>query len=122
MVTGEPQLLHELVGNLVDNAIRYSPAGARITVSLHNVPTVTLIVDDEGPGIPEAERSLVLERFYRRAQGQGDGAGLGLAIAHEIVARHGATLRIETPPEGRGTRVRIDFAPAPPATAAAERP
>lgn len=113
IINGEPQLLHELIGNLVDNAIRYSHRGARITVALHDKPAATLIVDDEGPGIPEAERSLVLERFYRRAQGQGEGAGLGLAIAREIVARHGGSLGIETPPDGRGTRVKITFAQSP---------
>ncbi len=111
-VNGEPQLLRELIGNLVDNAIRYGGRGARITLGLRAEPGPVLLVDDDGPGIPEAERALVLERFYRRLQSPGEGAGLGLAIAREIAARHGAELRIESAPNGRGTRVTVTF-PAP---------
>ncbi|MFS8084407.1 MAG: sensor histidine kinase [Acidobacteriota bacterium] len=111
-VDGEPQLLHELIGNLVDNAVRYGGRGARITLGLRAEPLVVLLVDDDGPGIPETERTLVLERFYRQAQSPGEGAGLGLAIAREIAARHGAELRIESTPAGRGTRVTVTF-PAP---------
>jgi signal transduction histidine kinase len=69
----------------------------------------TLTVDDDGPGIPESERPLVFERFYRRPQSQGEGAGLGLSIAREIAARHGAELRIEAGPGGKGTRFVIAF-------------
>lgn len=108
-VHGEPQLLRELVGNLVDNAIRYGGPGARITLGLSTAPGPVLLVDDDGPGIPEAERTLVLERFYRRSQSPGEGTGLGLAIAREIAARHGAELRIESAPNGRGTRVTVTF-------------
>jgi two-component system, OmpR family, sensor histidine kinase TctE len=106
-VSGEPQLLRELIGNLVDNAIRYGGHGARITLGLRAQPQPVLLVDDDGPGIPETERALVLERFYRRAQSPGEGAGLGLAIAREIAARHGAELRIESGPNGRGTRIIV---------------
>jgi len=113
-VNGEPELLHELLGNLVDNAIRYGGSGARITVGLDAGPPVQLIVDDDGPGVPESERSMVLERFYRRAHERAGGAGLGLAIAHEIAARHGAKLVIETPPGGQGTRVAVTFADGAP--------
>jgi two-component system sensor histidine kinase TctE len=108
-VNGEPQLLHELIGNLVDNAIRYGGRGTRITLGLRGEPRPVLLVDDDGPGIPETERTLVLERFYRRMQSPGEGTGLGLAIAREIAARHGANLRIESAPGGRGTRATVTF-------------
>ncbi|MBP8295540.1 MAG: sensor histidine kinase, partial [Burkholderiales bacterium] len=111
-VTGEAHLLRELVGNLVDNAIRHGGRGARVTLGLRAGLRPVLLVDDDGPGIPEAERALVLERFYRRAQSTGDGAGLGLAIAREIAGRHGAELRIEGGPNGQGTRVSVTFAAA----------
>jgi two-component system sensor histidine kinase TctE len=109
MVRGEPQLLRELIGNLVDNAIRYSGRGARVTVSLETGARPALIVDDDGPGVPEAERQLVLERFYRRAQAAGEGTGLGLAIAREIAGRHGAELAIESGVGGKGTRAIVNF-------------
>ena len=108
-VDGEPQLLRELIGNLVDNAIRYGGRGVSITVGLEGGGQPKLVVVDDGPGIPAAERELVLERFYRRAQTRGEGTGLGLAIAREIAGRHGAELSIEAGPTGKGTRVSIDF-------------
>ncbi|MEP6701888.1 MAG: sensor histidine kinase [Betaproteobacteria bacterium] len=112
IVLGEPQLLRELIGNLVDNAIRYGGRGVRITVGLRGGDESALTVDDDGPGIPEAERPLVLERFYRRPQATGEGTGLGLSIAREIVGRHGAELRVEAGPGGKGTRVSVIF-PSP---------
>ena len=108
-IVGEPQLLHALVGNLVDNAIRYAGRDARITLSLVADPDPMLVVEDDGPGIPPAERTLVLERFYRRAQSPGEGSGLGLAIAREIAARHGAELTIDTGIDARGLKVSVRF-------------
>jgi len=105
-VTGEPVLLRELIGNLVDNAIRYGRAGGVVTLGLHASP-IMLTVDDDGTGIPDGERLLVLERFYRGQGGGGDGCGLGLPIAQEIAARHGARLRILDNPLGCGTRVEV---------------
>ncbi len=106
---GSPVLLRELIGNLVDNAIRYGLSGGTVTLGLRASP-VTLTVDDDGPGIPPRERLLVLERFYRGQAGGGDGCGLGLPIATEIAARHGAALRVLDPPQGRGTRIEVVFA------------
>jgi two-component system sensor histidine kinase TctE len=108
-VMGERQLLHELVGNLVDNAIRYGGRGVNITVGLEGGARPKLVVEDDGPGIPASERELVLERFYRRAQSRGEGTGLGLSIAREIAGRHGADLSIEEGPGGKGTRVIVEF-------------
>lgn len=108
-VLGSAVLLRELIGNLVDNAIRYGQSGGRVTLSLQSSP-VLLAVDDDGPGIPAQERPLVLERFYRGQDGSGDGCGLGLPIVKEIAARHGAVLRILDHPRGRGTCIEIAFA------------
>ena len=108
-IVGEPQLLHELVGNLVDNAIRYAGRDARITLALTADPEPLLVIEDDGPGIPAPERALVLERFYRRAQSPGEGSGLGLAIAREIADRHGAELSIDTGMDDRGLKVSVRF-------------
>ncbi|HEY9024272.1 MAG TPA: sensor histidine kinase N-terminal domain-containing protein, partial [Burkholderiaceae bacterium] len=79
-VRGDPVTLHEIVVNLVDNAIRYTQAGGVVTTRIVLAPgTATFTVEDNGPGIPESERERVLERFYRLADQDSDGCGLGLA-------------------------------------------
>lgn len=96
LLHGQPMLLREMLSNLVDNAVRYTPAGGEITVSAYaRGEEVVLCVADSGPGIPEAERALVFERFYRGQQTTGDGCGLGLAIVREIVRGHGGHIRLE---------------------------
>ncbi|WP_440223231.1 sensor histidine kinase [Dokdonella sp. MW10] len=105
---GEPQLLRELVTNLVDNALRYGRRGGVVTLRVGDAPHV-VVIDDDGPGIPEAEREQVFERFWRRDGAPGDGCGLGLAIAREIAARHHAGITISTAPGG-GARVGVHFA------------
>jgi two-component system sensor histidine kinase TctE len=107
-IIGEPSLLHELIGNLVDNAIRYGGAGGRVTLGLSATPLI-LYVEDNGEGIPPEERALVLERFYRRSDSAGDGCGLGLPIAREITERHRARLSILDNPRSNGTRIEIAF-------------
>lgn len=107
-IEGEPHLLRELIGNLVDNAIRYGRPGGEATLGLTTAP-VTLYVDDNGDGIPAEDRALVLERFYRCSDVNGDGSGLGLAIAREISARRGARLSIRDNPCGGGIRIEIVF-------------
>lgn len=98
-VHGDPVLLHELVTNLVHNAITYTPAGGRVTVGV-DAPAgrARLRVVDDGPGIPPAERERVFERFYRLADAGTAGSGLGLAIVREICARHGAQITLGEPP------------------------
>jgi len=109
MLAGEPHLLGELLGNLIDNAIRYTPVGGTVTLALAEHP-LRLTVEDDGPGIPAHERALVLERFYRGSNSDvAGGCGLGLPIAREIAARHGARLRIEAGAQGRGTRVMVEM-------------
>ena len=94
---GQPTLVRELVRNLVDNALQYTPAGGTVTARVVDDPfgqVVVLQVEDTGPGIPEAERALVLQPFYRALGTNVDGSGLGLAIVNEIVQQHGADLTI----------------------------
>lgn len=102
-VRGDPVLLHELVTNLVHNAVTYVPPGGRVTVEV-DMPAgrPRLRVIDNGPGIPPAERERVFERFYRLADAGTPGSGLGLAIVREICARHGAAITLNDPPGGHG--------------------
>jgi two-component system sensor histidine kinase TctE len=129
MLFGEPVLLGELVRNLVDNALQYTPAGGTVTARVVPDPfgqVVVLQVEDTGPGIPPAERDAVFRPFYRALGTQVDGSGLGLAIVLEIAQRHGATVTLAdarprhagpgaTPPGALFT-VRFPLAPAPPAS------
>jgi two-component system sensor histidine kinase TctE len=109
-VSGEPLLLRELAGNLVDNALSYAPAGSEVTLRTRRHGDVAFLeVEDNGPGIPEGEREQVFERFHRMKGTPGEGSGLGLAIVREIAHRHGATASIDSPPAGRGTMVRVTF-------------
>ena len=96
-VEGNPAMLHELFANLVDNAIRYTPAQGEVTVIGRSKADVAVItIRDSGPGIPPAERSLVFKRFFRSLdQSDTEGSGLGLAIVMEICAAHGGQVAIE---------------------------
>jgi two-component system, OmpR family, sensor histidine kinase TctE len=115
LVDGNPVMLREMLSNLIDNAIRYTPAGGRITVRVRPEPAahvVHLEVEDTGIGIPAAERERVLERFYRILGRDGDGSGLGLAIVREIATMHSGTLAIDDnvyqrEPRLAGTLVRV---------------
>lgn len=109
-ITGDAQLLGEMIGNLIDNAISYTPSGGTVTLNLDAQPPCISVTDD-GPGIPEHEQSLVVERFYRGSTSeQTEGCGLGLPIAAEIAARHNARLSIASADSGKGARVTISFA------------
>jgi two-component system, OmpR family, sensor histidine kinase TctE len=109
-VAGNSRLLTDLLGNLVDNALSYTPRGGRVTVrSGCDQGQPFLEVEDDGPGIPEAERARVRQRFYRIPGSPGRGCGLGLAIVDEISRLHGAELTIDSGAQGRGTRLRVRF-------------
>lgn len=112
-VDGYEWLLRELLLNLTDNALRYTPAGGQVTLrcGMHD-HCAWLAVDDNGPGIAAEERERVLQRFYRLPGTQPEGSGLGLAIADEIARTHGAALSLEDGPLGRGLTVRVTFGPA----------
>jgi len=112
-ILGDRLLLEELLGNLIDNAVRYTSAGGEATVRVgEQDKSPVLSVEDTGPGIPEDERALVLERFHRgRNTQQSPGSGLGLAIVREIAQTHGASVHVEPGAHGRGTAVRVKFPP-----------
>jgi two-component system sensor histidine kinase TctE len=113
-VLGAPWLLQELLSNLLDNAVTHTPAGGSITVRCGRQNDVVFLeVLDTGRGIPEGERARVTERFYRGKEARGEGSGLGLAIVAEIAKLHGAKWTIDAGEQGRGTRVRLEFPPAP---------
>jgi two-component system sensor histidine kinase TctE len=104
-VRGDALLLREALANLVHNAIEYSQRGGRVTVRTGRRGGQSFAeVEDDGPGIPPAERERVLERFYRVAGTVGTGSGLGLAIVREIAAGHGAKIDIGDGGGGQGTR------------------
>jgi two-component system, OmpR family, sensor histidine kinase TctE len=109
-IRGQQDLLFEALGNLLDNAIQYTPAGGVVTLSVSSEPPA-LIVSDTGPGIPAAEQERVFERFQRGSTAQGAGSGLGLAIVREIAALHGARAQL-FPAAGGGTSVELRFADA----------
>ncbi len=115
-LAGHPVLLSELIKNLIDNAIHYTPAGGSVTVRISvddDTHQVLLDVEDTGPGIPAAERGLVFERFYRVLGNHADGSGLGLAIVREIAQQHDAIIALAYNPHARGalpgTLVRVRF-------------
>ena len=109
-VTGDAWLLEDLLGNLVDNALKYTPAGGHVTVrSGVEQGHPFLEVEDDGPGIEESARLRVRERFYRLPGSPGTGCGLGLAIVEEISRAHHANFSIGLPSQGGGTRMRIRF-------------
>ena len=110
-VSGHEWLLRELLGNLVDNAIRYAGRGASVTIrSGRSEERPFIEVTDDGPGIAPDERDRVMERFYRVPGTGGEGNGLGLAIVQEIARLHQATLSLREGQGGRGLRARLDFA------------
>lgn len=109
-ILGEPLLLRELLVNLLDNALAYTQAGGRVTVrTLERDGEAVLEVEDNGPGIPEAERNRVFERFYRLPATEGEGCGLGMSIVAEIAGRHRGKIELTTPQSGRGTLIRVRF-------------
>ncbi len=119
-VQADPWLLEDLLGNLIDNALKYTPRDGRVTVRCGlDGAQPFLEVEDDGPGIPEGERQRVRERFYRSPGSPGMGAGLGLAIVEEIARVHAATLGIGAGPRGQGARLRVRFAALAPGPATA---
>lgn len=109
VIRGHGALLRELTSNLVDNALRYTPPGGRVSVRVLARPRVVLEVEDTGIGIDLKEQALVFERFYRVLGTGEEGSGLGLAIVRSIAEAHGASISLEPNPAGAGTRVRVAF-------------
>ncbi len=112
--TGDPERMHQVVANLLDNAVRHSPPEGRVWLSAHAAGGLTRIeVCDEGPGIAPHEAERVFERFYRAdAARNGAGSGLGLAIARWIVDAHGGAIRAEASDAaagGTGCRMVVEL-------------
>ncbi len=119
-VSGDAGRLGELVRVLVDNALKYSPPGAPVTVTVSDASGPTLAVRDHGPGLSAKDRERAFDRFYRgSAAGSVAGSGLGLAIAQAICERHRAVLTLE-PALGGGTVATARFPPMLPAAGAAQ--
>ncbi|MDD5274271.1 MAG: sensor histidine kinase N-terminal domain-containing protein, partial [Methylovulum sp.] len=106
LVQGDEVLLRELLANLLDNALMYGQGQGGVIVSLERSPQICLTVCDNGPGIPDAEITKVLERFYRIPGSPGNGCGLGLAIVKEIAELHNAKLKLSGT---QGTQVQVLF-------------
>ncbi|HEX4879946.1 MAG TPA: sensor histidine kinase N-terminal domain-containing protein [Limnobacter sp.] len=118
-VNGQTLMLTEMLKNLVENALRYTPEGGCVTVRVDDSlkrEAIVLEVEDDGPGIPEGERKLVFDRFYRVLGTSEDGSGLGLAIVQETADRHDAHVSIHNNPRSSqadrpGTVMRVSFPP-----------
>jgi two-component system sensor histidine kinase TctE len=100
-------MLREAIVNLVDNALRYTPPGGSVSVTVKQADgSAMLVVEDTGPGIPPEERDMVLERFYRVPGTLGDGSGIGLSIVREVVDGAGGSLTLSTGASG-GLKVEM---------------
>jgi len=112
IVRGHPLLLHEMVANLVDNAIRYTPPGGRVSLRVLGGAAPVFELEDSGPGIAAAERERVFAPFYRAASAQvvnAGGSGLGLTIVRDISAMHGASIILLDGAQGVGLKVQVRF-------------
>lgn len=109
LIRGQAELVSEALGNLVDNALRHTPTGGAVRITVASDPP-TLTVDDDGPGVPHEERERIFERFARGASAKDTGTGLGLAIVKEIAALHAASVSL-TPSSSGGARFCMTFSP-----------
>jgi two-component system sensor histidine kinase TctE len=99
-----------MVSNLIDNALRYTPSGGRVTVAVLPMGDFVIVeVTDSGVGISESDAELVFEPFYRVDDSHSEGSGLGLAIVRQIADLHRANIALRPNPEGRGTVARVVF-------------
>lgn len=101
ITSGDPDRLEQVLNNLVDNAIRLTPSGGRVSVNaILEAESIRVLVKDTGPGIPPNEQELVWERFYKvdKSRFRAGGSGLGLAIARRIVEMHGGKIGVESEP------------------------
>jgi len=109
-IVGDVESLRVMFNNLVDNAIRYTPQGGRVDVRLFDCETVARIeIEDNGPGIPPADRDRAFARFYHQAPNGELGSGLGLAIVREVVERYRGTIELCAGEQGKGLRVVVNL-------------
>lgn len=111
VISADRDRLRDLVNNLIDNAIRYSQTGGRVTVRTAPADDghCQLSISDDGPSIPPQERERIFQRFHRLLGTQQDGSGLGLAIVSEIAALHGARITLEEDTDGIGNTFTVIF-------------
>lgn len=109
MIKGDPARLKELISNLFDNAIRYTPDNGKVTATVVRDPMPTFSISDDGPAIPVEERERVFERFHRLLGTNTEGSGLGLAIVNEIAKLHGAQVRLMDDKDGVGNTFTVTF-------------
>jgi signal transduction histidine kinase len=121
LTSGDADALRRVIINLVNNAVRYAASEVQVTVRPDrqgDKPIIRLIVDDDGPGIPEAERERVFDRFYRVQESrsrQSGGTGLGLPIVRDVVHNHGGRVRLTARPDGRPGLRAVVVLPGEPA-------
>jgi len=109
-IMGDAEALRVMLGNLVDNAIHYTPTRGTVDLEVRTQSNVScLVVTDTGPGIPPAERERVFDRFYRGDTAGQTGSGLGLAIVRRVAQRHRASIELGEGSGGRGLKVTVCF-------------
>ncbi len=109
-IEGQPDALHILLRNLVENAVKYTPSGGTVDIAVRaDKDKVDVVVEDSGPGIPPEERERVFDRFYRVAGSDAAGSGLGLAIIKAIAERHGAVLKLDQSERLGGLAATVSF-------------
>ncbi|MBL8668719.1 MAG: sensor histidine kinase, partial [Rhodospirillales bacterium] len=120
-IAAQRELLAQAVANLLDNAVKHTPAGGRIDVRVHGEgDDVVLTIADTGPGIPTADRARVLERFVRLEESRSTpGSGLGLSLVAAVARLHGASLRLGDNDPGLRVELRFPAAARQPAVARA---
>jgi two-component system sensor histidine kinase TctE len=121
-VHGDPARLKELINNLVDNAVRYTPRGGHVTVHVRTAGRPQLVVSDDGPRIPVEERERVFERFHRLLGTHAEGSGLGLAIVRDIASLHEARIDLVEDADGVGNSFIVTFPESPAPTLQARKP
>lgn len=111
VINADRDRLRELINNLIDNAVRYSQPGGRVTVQVGQSDNdqCRLAISDDGPSVPVEERARIFERFHRLLGTQEDGSGLGLAIVSEIATLHGARITLEEDIDGVGNTFSVFF-------------
>jgi two-component system sensor histidine kinase TctE len=117
IIRGDALMLRELIKNLLDNAIKYTPDNGHVVVRLQAHDQAVIEIEDDGIGIPPAERPHVFERFYRVLGTASEGSGLGLSIVREIANQHQATVELAGNPSGKGCLARVCFPLVMPAAA-----
>ena len=109
-ISADPFLIREMLNNLIDNSLNYTPSEGHVTVRTRQQDDRAILeVEDDGAGIPADEREKIFERFYRLPDNGPEGCGLGLAIVREIAQGHQATVAVHTGAGGRGTRMVVTF-------------